>query len=153
MSKDLNIGMMFALIDTNSDSEVSLPEFRRKMRAMHCMLEEDEASAFFRNLDKNNTGNFNFDEFVNEFAAINTELFIQKMKKIFVQAGTDPEVLFDRYCMSDRTKQKMTHAEFLNLIKEIGSTKMVERELYHLKRHFDRGNKGFVSKKDFLHVV
>lgn len=35
MSNDLNIGMMFALLDTNSDSSVSLPEFRSKMRAMH----------------------------------------------------------------------------------------------------------------------
>ena len=75
------------------------------------------------------------------------------MKKIFEQAGTDPEVFFDRYCISDRTKSKMTHAEFTKLIKEIGSTKMVEREHFHLKRHFDRGNKGFISKKDFLHTV
>jgi len=47
----------------------------------------------------------------------------------------------------------MTPAEFRNLIKEMGSTKMVEREHYHLKKHFDRGNKGFISKQDFLNVL
>ena len=47
----------------------------------------------------------------------------------------------------------MTHNEFRNLVKEMGNSKMVEREYYHLKRHFDRGNKGFVSKTDFLHVI
>ena len=84
MGKDLNIGMMFALIDTNSDSEVQLAEFKRKMRAMHCVLEDDEASAFFRTLDKNNSGTIDYNEFVNEFAAINTEKFISRMKKILV---------------------------------------------------------------------
>ena len=34
MSQDLNIGMMFAVIDTNSDSEVQLNEFKTKLRAM-----------------------------------------------------------------------------------------------------------------------
>ena len=28
LSHDLNIGMMFAIMDTNSDSEISFPEFR-----------------------------------------------------------------------------------------------------------------------------
>ena len=76
MSKDLNIGMLFALVDTNSDSEVALPEFRRKMRAMHVMLEEDETTAFFKTLDRNNSATISFDEFISEFAAINTEKFI-----------------------------------------------------------------------------
>lgn len=104
MSQDLNVGMLFALIDTDSNSEVTLAEFRRKMRAMHVMLEEEEASAFFRTIDKNNDGKFNFDEFVNEFSTINTEKFINKMKKILNESGTDPEILFDRYCVGDRTK-------------------------------------------------
>jgi len=121
LSQDLNIGMMFALMDTNSDSKIALPEFRRKMRAMHVMLEEDEANAFFRTIDINGSGTLDFEEFVNEFAAINTEKFITKMKKMFVAAGADPEVFFDRYCVSDRTKQKMTHQEFRNLIKAMGT--------------------------------
>jgi len=47
-------------------------------------LDEDECSAIFRKLDINNSGDISFDEFVNEFASINTEKVIQKMKKILI---------------------------------------------------------------------
>ena len=30
---------------------------------------------------------------------------------------------------------------------------MIKREIYHLVKHFDRGNKGQVTKTDFLHVI
>lgn len=76
--------MMFAIMDTNSNSEISYPEFKQKMRAMHMQLDEDECSAIFRKLDINGSGDISFDEFVNEFASINTEKVIQKMKKILV---------------------------------------------------------------------
>ena len=76
LSQDLNIGMMFAIIDTNSDSEIQLNEFKQKLRAMRIQLEEDEMLAFFRGLDKNNSGTIDFGEFVNEFADINTDKFI-----------------------------------------------------------------------------
>ena len=72
VSQDLNLGMMFAIMDTNSDSNISYPEFRQKMRAMHIALDDDESSAFFRRLDMNNTTTIDFDEFVNEFASMNT---------------------------------------------------------------------------------
>ena len=80
----MNLGMMFAIIDTNSDSSVSLPEFKQKMRAMHIQLTEDESSAFFRKLDINNSNSIDFDEFVNEFATLNTEKIVSKIKKILV---------------------------------------------------------------------
>ena len=84
IQQDLNLGMMFAIIDTNSDSELSFPEFRQKMRAMHIALDDEELSAFFRKLDINGSGSIDFDEFVNEFASLNTEKVISKIKKILV---------------------------------------------------------------------
>ena len=30
---------------------------------------------------------------------------------------------------------------------------LINREIFHLCRHFDRGNKGGVTKQDFLHVI
>lgn len=152
LSQDLNIGMMFAIMDTNSNSEISFPEFKQKMRAMHIQLDEDECAAIFRKLDINNSGDISFDEFVNEFASINTEKVIQKMKKILIQGKTDPEAYFDKQAQSDRTKQKMTHAEFRSLLLYI-QPQLIKREIYHLQKHFDRGNKGSVTKKDFLHVL
>lgn len=74
--------MMFALIDTNSDSEITYPEFRQKMRAMHLTLDEEELKAIFNKLDLNNDHTVGFDEFINEFASLNTEKIVEKMKKI-----------------------------------------------------------------------
>ena len=70
IQQDLNLGMMFAIIDTNSDSELSFPEFRQKMRAMHIALDDEELSAFFRKLDINGSGSIDFDEFVEVFIYI-----------------------------------------------------------------------------------
>jgi len=46
----------------------------------------------------------------------------------------------------------MTHAEFRSLLLYI-QPQLIKREIYHLQKHFDRGNKGSVTKKDFLHVL
>ena len=90
--------MMFAIMDTNSNSMISLPEFKQKMRSMHIPIDEDETTAFFRKIDINGSGSIDFDEFVNEFAEINTEKIIGKIKRIFVAAKTDPEYYFNKYC-------------------------------------------------------
>ena len=153
LSQDLNIGMMFAVIDTNSDSEIQLNEFKQKLRAMRIQLEEDEMHAFFRGLDKNNSGTIDFGEFVNEFADINTDKFIQKMKKTFNDSKVDPAVIFDKYAVNDSAKKKMNHTEFVNLLKFVVRQQLIPQEIHHLKRAFDRGNKGFVTKEDFLNVV
>ena len=108
LSADLNIGMMFAIMDTNSDSEIAFPEFKQKMRAMHIALDEEEQQAFFRKLDINNSGSIDFDEFVNEFSAINTEKIITKIKTILTQGKIDPEFFFNKHALADRTHQKMT---------------------------------------------
>ncbi len=96
--------MMFALIDTNSDSEISYPEFRQKMRAMHLTLDEDELKAIFNKLDVNNDHSINYDEFINEFASMNTEKIVEKMKKILTSSKIDPEYYFEKHCILDRTK-------------------------------------------------
>ncbi len=95
---------MFALIDTNSDSEITFPEFRQKMRAMHLVLDDEELKAIFHRLDVNGDHSINYDEFVNEFANINTEKIIGKMKKILTQSKIDPEYYFEKYAVLDRSK-------------------------------------------------
>ena len=152
VQQDLNLGMMFAIMDTDSDSNITFPEFRQKIRAMHIALDDDECSAFFRRLDMNNSQTIDFDEFVNEFATINTEKIIEKIKKILVQGKIDPEYFFNKHAHSDRTNQKLTPAEFRNLLKEV-QPQLIKREIYHMHKHFDRGNKGNVTKTDFLHVI
>ena len=152
LSQDLNLGMMFAIMDTNSDSDVSFPEFKQKMRQMHVQLDEDEVQAIFRKLDLNGSGSIDFDEFVSEFAAINTEKIIKKIKNILFRGKIDPEYIFNKHCLADRTNQKLQHSEFKNLLKEI-EPQLIKREVSHCIKHFDRGNKGQVTKTDFLHVI
>ena len=149
---DLNLGMMFAIIDTNSDSELSFPEFRQKMRAMQIALDDDELTAFFRKLDIDGSGSIDFDEFVNEFATLNTEKVIAKIKKILVDSKLDPELFFNKHSKLDKYHQKLTIAEFKNLLKEV-QPKLINREIFHLVKHFDRGNKGGVTKQDFFQVI
>ena len=109
--------------------------------------------AFFRGLDRNNSGAIDFGEFVNEFADINTDKFIQKMKKTFTESKIDPAVIYDKYAVNDPTKKKMNHTEFVNMLKFVVRQSLIPQEIHHLKRAFDRGNKGFVTKEDFLNVV
>ena len=141
ISQDLNLGMMFAIIDTNSNSEISFAEFRQKIRAMHIPLEDDEAHAFFRHLDINGSNSLDFVEFVNEFANLSVEKVIKNIKKILVQGGVDPDFLFNQHAKTDRTHNKMKQSEFKNLLKEV-QPKLINREIYHVINHFDRGQTG-----------
>ena len=100
----------------------------------------------------NNSQTMDFDEFVNEFATINTEKIIEKIKKILVQGKIDPEYFFNKHCIKDRTNSKLTSGEFASLLKEV-QPQLIKREVYHMQKHFDRGNKGSVTKTDFLHVI
>ena len=119
IASDLNISMLFAIMDTNSNSEIAFPEFKQKLRAMHIALDEDEIVSFFRKLDINNSGSLDFGEFVNEFAAINTEKIINKIKKILTGGGLDPEYFFNQHSLADKSHQKMTLAEFRAMLKSV----------------------------------
>lgn len=133
--------MMFAIIDTNSNSEISFAEFRQKMNAMHIPLEDDECHAFFRHLDINGSNSVDFVEFVNEFASLSTEKVIKNIKKILTQGGIDPDYFFNKHAKMDRTHNKMMVSEFTNLLKEV-QPNLIKREIYHVIKQFDRGNTG-----------
>ena len=152
LTQDLNLGMMFAIMDTNSNSLISLPEFKQKMRSMHIALDEEEMASFFHKIDINGSGSIDFDEFVNEFAEINTEKIISKIKKIFIAAKTDPEYYFNKHCKTDRSNNKLSLSEFANLVRDL-QPNLIKREVFLLQKHFDRGNKGQVTKTDFLQVL
>ena len=102
ISQDLNLGMMFAIIDTDSNSTIAFNEFRQKMRMMHLPLDDEEANAFFRHLDINNSNTLDFVEFVNEFAGLCTDKVIKNIKKILTQGGIDPDYFFNKHAKMDR---------------------------------------------------
>ena len=152
ISQDINLGMMFAIMDTNSNSEISFPEFKQKLRAMHIPLDDEEFQSFFRKLDIDNSQSITFDEMVNEFHSIAVEKCIRNIKKILVEGGVDPDFFFTKHAKMDRTHSKMSHQEFTALLKDI-QPKLIRREIYHVIRYFDRGSKGRITKEDFLHAI
>ena len=48
--------MMFAIIDTNSDGNLSQTEFQRKIMAMGIVLDDEEHKALYNKLDVNGNG-------------------------------------------------------------------------------------------------
>jgi len=104
LAQDVNQSVMFAIMDTNSDSEISLNEFRLKLRALHIQIDEEEIVALFKKLDKNGSNSIDLSEFVTEFQEINTSQNIKKMKNIFDKSAMDPESYFNNNCHNDRKK-------------------------------------------------
>ena len=78
-AKDINLGIMFSILDTDSNTRITKSEFRQKMRALHMQLDDEEIGAIFRSLDMNLDGAVGYAELVEQFAAINTQQLIRKM--------------------------------------------------------------------------
>lgn len=78
-SQDVNLGVIFVVLDTDSNKLITIQEFKSKVRAMHMRLDEDEANALFRHLDINNDGSISYNELVEMFSGLNTAQIIKKM--------------------------------------------------------------------------
>lgn len=55
--QDVNLGVIFAVLDTDSNKLIDFVEFKKKIRALHMRLEDDEIASIFRSMDINNDGN------------------------------------------------------------------------------------------------
>ena len=152
VQRQMNLGAIFALIDTDTSASLSFGEFKVKMRGMMVGLDDEEVDAIFRKIDKDRSGDVDFDEFVDEFRGVNTELVLKKMRLKLVHQGLDPEFFFNKHAKNDVKREKLLHSEFESMLREV-EPELMPREVHHLTRHFDRGNKGSVSKTDFLKVV
>lgn len=56
VSQDLNLSVIFAVIDTDSNNSVDFPEFKQKVRGLHMNLDSEEIDALFRAIDSNGNG-------------------------------------------------------------------------------------------------
>lgn len=63
-SQDVTLSMLFSVIDTNSDNQLSKSEFKQKLRALHMGLEEEELECLFKHLDTNGDGVVSYSEFI-----------------------------------------------------------------------------------------
>lgn len=143
-SKDMNLSVLFHILDTNSNEGISLPEFRTKTKAIGLVLDEQETNALYRDLDKDGSASITYKEVVDSFSQLNTEFLLKKMQRIITGSGTGPEFYFNRYAVSDTSKKQMRNEEFAKLAKELNE-KVMNIEISHLYRHFDATNKGYIT--------
>jgi Ca2+-binding EF-hand superfamily protein len=73
------LGVIFAVLDTDSNKRITAQEFKQKVRAMHMRMDDDEINALFRHFDLNNDGSISYNELVDMFAGLNTAQIIKKM--------------------------------------------------------------------------
>lgn len=72
-SQDVTLSMLFSVIDTNSDDQLSRSEFSRKLNAMKAGLEPEEVDCLFKHIDSNKDNSISYGEFVQAFSAANAE--------------------------------------------------------------------------------
>lgn len=70
-TQDITLATLFKLIDTNSDQQLSISEFKQKMKALQTPLDDSELQMLFQHLDKTKRGTIDYQLFVEEFPEIN----------------------------------------------------------------------------------
>lgn len=148
-SQDVNVGVIFAVLDTESNKAITLSDFKQKVKAMHMRLDDEEANALFRHLDLNNDGSISYNELVEMFSNINTTQIIKKMQKVILGSKVEPEFYFTKSCLSDTSKQKLNQGDFVKMVRGLYE-KVTLPEIDQIFRHFDKGRKGYVTKAEFL---
>lgn len=150
-SQDINLGVIFAVLDTDSNKIITAQEFKQKVRAMHMRLDDDELNALFRHFDINNDGSISYNELVEMFAGLNTAQIVKKMQKVILGSKVEPEFYFNKSCLSDPTKQKLSQDDFTKMVRSLYE-KVTKPEIVQIFQHFDKGRKGYVTKGEFLHI-
>ena len=146
---DISLGVLFQVLDTDSSSAISYAEFKHKVRGLPMRLDDAEIGAIFASLDKNADASVSYGELVEQFAAVNTQQIIGRVRKVLIDSKSDPEVFFRRYSSEDGAANRLTLNELKRMVREI-QPKATNLELSYVYKHFDRGNKGYISKEDFM---
>jgi len=147
ISQDVTLSMLFNVIDSNSDNNLSKPEFKQKMRALHMGLEEEELESLFRDLDVNGDAKISYNEFVKQFTAVNTASIIRRIRRILYGASISAETIYNKHT----TGQELKLAEFKNLINQlIPQPKLADFETLQIFSELDQANKGAIPKAKFL---
>lgn len=151
-NNEVTLGILFSVLDTDSNKRIDMNEFKNKMRQLHTGLDEEEMSVLFRSMDRNSDRSIAYGELVEMFSEINTKQIIKKMQGIVTKSKLSAETFFNNECREDSTKLKMSLGDFNRLIKSLYE-RVSPAELVYVQRHFDRGSKGYVSKQEFLSIL
>jgi len=147
-SQDLSLGVLFAILDTNSNNALTFSEFRSKVHQLEMRLDEEEIMALFKSLDGNGNQSITYDELIDKFSTLNNQQLIKRISKFIIGGKNSPDFVFDKYC-KDVTRGKMVTSDFTAMVKDFVK-RISNAEVHHMFRHFDRGSKGFITRNDFV---
>ena len=145
-TQDITLATLFKLIDTNNDHQLSISEFKQKMKALQTHLDDSELQMLFQHLDKGKKGTIDYQLFVEEFPEINgkfsSECFkplvvsymVKKIKGILVGSKVSLESVFNDFC-SDKGLKKMNQSDFKRFVKKY-IDKAADHEIDSLFKHF-----------------
>lgn len=146
----MTLGVLFKVLDTDSNKNVEKHEFRSKLNGLHCGLTTDEINQLFRKLDRNGNGNVDYDELIEEFAVLNLEIILRKMNKAMEAMNLTVADLYKRFAVSHRESLIMTYGEFDRCINHLlKAQRLTNKELYNLRKNFDRNNNNAIDVKEF----
>jgi len=71
-ARDLSLGAIFQVMDTDSSKGIAFEEFKNKTRMLKMQMDDDEITALYKHIDTNGDGNVTYQEFVEKFQRVNT---------------------------------------------------------------------------------
>lgn len=101
-TQDITLATLFKLIDTNSDSQLTISEFKQKMKALQVPLDDNELVSLFQYIDRAQRGTIDYLGFSQEFPEINISYMMKKIKTILKGAKVSEEMAFNEFC-TDKT--------------------------------------------------
>ena len=145
ITQDVTLSVLFNVIDSNSDNQLSKAEFKQKMRGLHMGLDEAELEVLFKDLDINGDGFISYNEFIKQFTAINTTQIMKRMRRILYGASISAEFIYNKHCKS----QAINKAEFKNLLCSL-IDKLADFEIESIFKQLDTSKMGSIPKAQFL---
>ena len=108
----MTLGVLFKVLDTDSNKAVELHEFVSKLNGLHCGLDTEEIHMLFKKLDVNGDGSVSYDELITEFAVLNLEIILRKLNQSKKAMNITVAQLFERFALTAPGHKYMTYPEF-----------------------------------------
>ena len=99
--QDINLSVIFRVMDANSSGKIDFPEFKSRVKGLHMQLEDDEIVAIFKSMDIDNSNTISYSELCEQFSKINTQQILGKLHKLFTAGNINQEYHFNKYAAKD----------------------------------------------------
>lgn len=150
ISNDTAVGVLFNVLDTDSNSFIEKGEFKMKLRGLRVGLLEEELQAMWEEFDSTNTGRISPKEFAQQFRDVQAAQIIRRMRTNVYGSGASPAVLFDQHCGGAGSK-KMNIKQFSSLVAALCSAKaLADSDLEAVFDALDKGRQGYLSRDQVL---